>query len=133
MKMKAVSRWFVWLLCACSITAGRGDIMVGRGPTFSYSYSPRPAFGLDTNASNVAVSYVHESPTNQNCSYIVPASSATPASGTVAYAFRPDPGFVIQNLTLAQRVGIFTSGGIAGEYSTDGGATFRAFFTTPAF
>ena len=86
--------------------------MLGSQPTFAYSYSTRLALGLDTNALNQGVSYVRESPANFNCSYIAPASSATPASGTVTYDFRADPGFVIQDISLLQRATFYTSGSV---------------------
>jgi len=106
---------------------------VGNGPTFSYNYSPRLALGLDANASHVDVSYVRESPTLFNCSYIVPASSATPASGTVTYQFLPDPGYVIQDVILAQNASLYTTGSVIGEYSINGGATFQTFYQTPPY
>jgi hypothetical protein len=107
--------------------------MLGSQPTFTYSYSPRLALGLDTNALNQGVSYVRESPENFNCSYISPASSATPASGTVTYEFRADPGFVIQDISILQRATFYTSGSVTGEYSTNGGLNFHPFFSTPVY
>src|SRR5688572_18452552 len=65
-----------------------GTVRLGSQPTFAYSYSPRLALGLDTNALYEGVTYVREAPADFNCSYISPASSATPASGTVTYDFR---------------------------------------------
>jgi hypothetical protein len=120
-------------LLAISSAPTRGAIMLGSQPTFTYSYSPRLALGLDTNAVNDAVAYVRESPANFNCSYISPASSATPASGTVTYEFRADPGFVIQDISILQRATFYTSGTITGEYSTNGGLKFHPFFSTPVW
>jgi hypothetical protein len=124
---------FLCLLAVCSLSTGRCAVSVGSGPTFNYSYSPRLALGLDTNALNVDVSYVREPPTQFNCSYIVPASSATPASGTVTYQFFPDSGYVIQDLVLFQKTTLYTTGGVTGEYSTDGGMTFQTFYGTPPY
>jgi hypothetical protein len=107
--------------------------MLGSQPTFTYSYSPRLALGLDTNALNQDVAYVRESPENFNCSYISPASSATPASGTVTYEFRAAPGFVIQDISILQRATFYTSGSVTGEYSTNGGLKFHPFFSTPVY
>jgi len=120
------------VLCLAGASIGWSAIVLGPGPTFSYTYSPRLSLGLDTNALNVGVGYMRESPANFNCSYIVPASSATPASGTVTYEFRPDAGYVIDDLVLIQRVGLFTTGSITGEYSADGGP-FQVFYITPAY
>ena len=58
--------------------------------------------------SNIDVAYVRESPANFNCSYIAPASSATPASGSVSYEFRPDAGYAIHDLIMLQRSALFT-------------------------
>jgi len=121
------SKWFICLLLICSFTSGQCAVQVGNGPTFSYNYSTRLALGLDANASHVDVSYVRESPTLFNCSYIVPASSATPASGTVTYQFLPDPGYVIQDVILAQNASLYTTGSVIGEYSINGGTTFQTF------
>src|SRR5688572_21822486 len=126
--------WAVaWLVLVILPATSQGAVMLGSQPTFSYSYSPRLALGLDTNAVNQDVVYVRESPTDFNCSYISPASSGTPASGTVTYEFRAAPGFVIQDISLLQRATFYTSGAITGEYSTNGGLKFHPFFATPVY
>ena len=107
--------------------------MLGSQPTFTYTYSPRLALGLDTNALYQGTAYVREAPADFNCSYISPASSATPASGTVTYDFRADPGFVIQDISLLQRATFYTSGSVMGHYSTNGGVNYHPFFTTPVY
>jgi hypothetical protein len=121
------------VLLAISCATSHGVVMVGSQPTFTYTYSPRLALGLDTNALNQGVAYVRESPENFNCSYIAPESSATPASGTVTYEFRAAPGFVIQDISILQRATFYTSGSVTGEYSTNGGLSFRPFFSTPVY
>lgn len=108
-------------------------VLIGHGPTFTYTYSPRLALGLDTNAAYAGIAYIRESPTLFNCSYLTPASSATPASGTMTYEFRPDPGYVIQDFVLLQKTAFYTSGNVRGEYSTDNSNTFRPFYITPPY
>src|SRR4051812_27512087 len=112
--------WMTLLFCIAYLPAGISAILLGSGPTFNYTYSPRLALGLDANALNSGVAYMRESPAIFNCPYIFPASSATPASGTVTYEFRCDGGYVIDELVLVQRVGLFTTGSITSEYSLDG-------------
>src|SRR4051812_33410086 len=124
--------WMTLLFCMAYLPAGFSTVLLGSGPTFNYTYSPRLALGLDTNALNSGVAYTRESPANFNCSYVVPASSATPASGTVIYEFHCDAGYVIDELVLVQRVGLFTTGSITSEYSLDG-ATFQSFYVTPPY
>ena len=107
-------------------------LQVGSGPNFSYNYSPRTRLALDTNASNVGVYFGHE-PTVMNCSYIAAVSTANPATGVVSYVLRPAPGHVIQHVTLFQKGALFNNGSVTGDYSTNGGTTFKAFFTTPPY
>jgi uncharacterized repeat protein (TIGR02543 family) len=98
----------------------------------SYTYTPRLARRLDTNALNEGVSFNHEAPIFQDCSYIRPTDFA-PAAGTVTYAFEPVPGEVIRNVIAAQSGALYTQGSIQGEFSTDHGATFTPFFNTQPF
>jgi hypothetical protein len=127
-----------WTLIALLVLAlwpveSEAAVMLGSQSNFAYTYSPRLALGLDTNALNEGVAYVRESPVNFNCSYVAPASSATPARGTVTYDFRTDAGFVIQDISLLQRATLYTSGFVTGEYSTNGGLNYQPFFSTPVY
>ena len=125
----------IWRLAVIAMgvsvaSLGWSAVPVGRGPNFSYRYAPRTALALDTNALNVGVFFIHELPSFLNCSYIIAASANNPATGTVTYVFLPDNGFVIQNISLFQLATFFSNGEITGEYSTNGGNTFEAFFST---
>ena len=115
----------------CGHRAG-AQVIVADTPTFTYTYAPRSALALDTNAVNVGVSYHHEPPSFLNCSYISPTGSA-PSSGSITYTFRATPGRVIQHLGILQRGVLFASGRVTGEFSTNGGTTYQAFFDTPPF
>lgn len=108
------------------------QVIVANTSTFSYTYAPRSALALDTNAINVGVSYNHEPPSFLNCSYISPSSSA-PSTGSITYTFQAAPGLVIRHLGVLQRGVLFASGRVTGEFSTNGGATYQAFFDTPPF
>ena len=59
--------------------------------------------------------------------------TANLSSGTVAYTFASTPGFVIQHASLFQKTTLYTSGNIRGDYSTNGGATFKMFYRSPAY
>ncbi len=120
------------VLCLCMVPELFAALQVGSGPTFSYSYSPRTRLALDTNAANVGVTFFHE-PTVMNCSFISPLNTTGPASGTVTYVLLPDPGHVIEHVTLFQRGSLFNNGDVTGEYSIDGGNTFKPLFTTPPY
>lgn len=119
-------------LLLCCVPEVFAALQVGSGPTFSYSYSPRTRQALDTNASNVGVYFGYE-PTVMNCSYIAASNTVGSAAGTVTYVLVPNPGSVIEHVTLFQRGSLFNNGGVTGEYSTDGGTTFKPFFTTPPY
>lgn len=135
-------RWLVkyWYLSLCALLAGLGmessglaAVLVGQGPNFTYSYSPRLALALDTNAANVGVAYNRESPANKNCSFVIVTGTTNLSSGTVSYTLVPDPGFAIQQMFVSQRVNLYTSGNVRGEYSLNGGNTFTPFFNTPPY
>lgn len=108
------------------------QIIVADAPSFTYTYAPRTALALDTNAINVGVSYNHEPPAFFNCSYISPTAGA-PSAGSITYHFRAAPGRVIQHLGVLQRGVLFAPGRVTGEFSTNGGASFQAFFDTPPY
>lgn len=108
------------------------QVIVASTSTFSYTYAPRSALALDTNAINAGVSYNHEPPSFLNCSYISPSASA-PSTGSITYTFQAASGLVIRHLGVLQRGALFASGRITGEFSTNGGTTFQAFFDTPPF
>jgi hypothetical protein len=121
-------------LLAATLVGHRADaqVIAVDTPSFTYTYAPRTALALDTNAVNVGVSYNHEPPSFFNCSYISPTASA-PSTGSITYTFQAAPGLVIQHLGILQRGVLFTSGRVTGEFSTNNGGTFQAFFDTPPF
>lgn len=121
-------------LLAATLVGHRADaqVIVVDAPSFTYTYAPRTALALDTNAVNVGVSFNHEPPSFFNCSYISPTAGA-PSTGSITYTFQAAPGRVIQHLGILQRGVLFTSGRITGEFSTNNGVTFQAFFDTPPF
>jgi len=119
--------WGCSLLFAASLSAA---VLVGQGPFFTYQYSPRLALGLDTNAVYEALQYVHEGPSQANCSYLCPRGTTNSSRGTVTYSFVPDPGFLMRHASIFQKSTLYTSGQIKGEYSIDGGDTFQRFHFT---
>lgn len=108
------------------------QVIVADSPSFTYTYAPRTALALDTNAINAGVSYNHEPPAFFNCSYISPTASA-PSTGSITYTFQAAPGLVIRHLGVLQRGVLFAPGRVTGEFSTNGGVTFQFFFDTPPF
>src|SRR5260370_3029300 len=125
-----ICRLAVIAMGVSAASLGWSAVPVGPGPNFSYRYAPRTALALDTNAQNVGVFLKHEPTSFLKCSFIIAASANTPATGTVTYVFLPDNGSVIQNISLCQRGTFFSNGEITGDYSTNGGTTFEAFFST---
>ena len=107
-------------------------IQVGAGPAFAYHYRPRESRGLDTNALNENVRFWYEGPARANCSFIAPMGT-NDSRGIITYQFEPLPGYRISDLTLSQSSAIYTRGSVTGEISTDGGETFRTFYSTPPF
>jgi hypothetical protein len=132
--MNALPFKVIAALLAATLVGLRADaqVFVVDAPAFTYTYAPRAARALDTNAVNVGVSYNREPPSFFNCSYISPTASA-PSTGSITYTFQAAPGRVIQHLGILQRGVLFTSGRITGEFSTNNGVTFQAFFDTPLF
>jgi hypothetical protein len=98
----------------------------------TYSYSPRLARRLDTNAANDQVVFNHEPPAFQDCSYIRPAGSS-PGNGTITYGFQAPEGQTIKNVIASQLGTLFNVGNMVGEYSTNNGASFVRFFQSDPF
>lgn len=98
----------------------------------TYSFAPRLARQLDTNAANDGVAYTRQPPAQKNCSYLRPAGS-DPGAGTVTYGFQTSGGQLLQNVIATQSGILATAGGITGEYSTNNGATFARFFQSDPF
>lgn len=108
-------------------------IYVGEGPSFNYRYSPREAGALDTNAINQAVRFFREAEDRGGCAYLIGPTGTNNPVGTITYELHSAPGFLIEDLQLAQHASVFTSGRIRGVYSLDGGKTFEEFFLTPPY
>src|SRR4051794_39441004 len=81
----------------------------------TYSYTPRVVRALDSNALNEDVSFNHEAPVFQDCSYIRPTDFA-PAEGSITYAFQAAPGELIRNVIASQSGAIYTAGSVLGEF-----------------
>jgi hypothetical protein len=98
----------------------------------TYTYTPRLARRLDTNAANDQVVFNHEPPAFQDCSYIRAAGSQ-PGSGTITYGFQAPPGQTIKNVIASQLGALFSAGSVIGEYSTNNGASYVQFFQSDPF